>query len=106
MKLFPQKIGKKNILKQFLTLFHHKYRQKILDEKNLMENIIGINDEKKRQLLAPARQSSTDLRNYMNEVADTEESERLVQSMQERKRMLLIPGENGTQPRIFIPVSA
>ena len=80
--------------------------QKILDEKNFMENLMGIDEEKKRQLLAPVRQSTIELREFMNEVANTEVSEKTIRSMQEKKRMLLIPGENGAQPRIFIPISA
>ena len=80
--------------------------QKILDEKIFMENIMGISDDKKRQLMTPAKQSSTSLQKYMNEVADTGSSEVLIQNMLERKQMLLIPGEHGSQPRIFIPVSS
>lgn len=79
---------------------------KILDEKTIKESIIHIKEEKRLNLLAPARNISIDLKKAIRQVVETETSEKVIKSMQGDRQMLLIPGENGSQPRIFIPAVA
>lgn len=79
---------------------------RILEEKTIKENIINIKEEKKLKLLAPARDTSIDLKKTIRQVVETESSERIINSLQGDRQMLLIPGEDGSQPRIFIPMTA
>lgn len=80
---------------------------KILEEKTFKEKLFPnqINEDKKHELLCSAEQINNDLNSIIRQAVKTENTERVILNIQDDRQMLLIPGESGSQPRIFIPMA-
>lgn len=78
------------------------YAKGILESMTWKEKLFGIGTEKRQNLLAPYETWTSDLHECVL-MSKTDAPEKALSELQENKRILLMPGESNSSPRIFVP---